>query len=167
MDNIGNKQYLTIERYRSLGYNLDPQFVQVIPCIKNVRMPNMTNCIKYYICEPDMASVIEYSCPLFTAFNKYSKTCDASTYNKCNENENNKENINLLGNVNNIFQTNKNICTENGKTKDPTSESHYYICYSPSENAEDIKSVRMSCPNGLIFCQIRKVCTTKRLCKIS
>lgn len=167
MDNMGNKQYLTIERYRSLGYHLDSQFVQVIPCIKNVRMPNMTNCVKYYICEPDMASVIEYSCPLFTAFNKYSKTCDASTYNKCNENENNKENINLLGNINDIFQTNKNMCTEHGKTKDPTSESHYYICYSASNNSEDIKSIRMSCPNGLIFCQSRKVCTTKRLCKIS
>lgn len=168
MDNIGNKQYLTIERYRSLGYHLDSQFVQVIPCIKNVRMPNMTNCIKYYICEPDMASVIEYSCPLFTAFNKYSKTCDATTYNKCRENENNKKNINVLGNVNDIFQTNKNIqCTEHGKIKDPTSEYHYYICYSASDNSEDIKSIRMSCPNGLIFCQNRKVCTTKRLCKIS
>lgn len=168
MDNIGNKQYLTIERYRSLGYHLDSQFVQVIPCIKNVRMPNMTNCIKYYICEPDMASVIEYSCPLFTAFNKYSKTCDATTYNKCRENENNKKNINVLGNVNDIFQINKNIqCTEHGKIKDPTSEYHYYICYSASDNSEDIKSIRMSCPNGLIFCQNRKVCTTKRLCKIS
>ncbi|KAK9299693.1 hypothetical protein QLX08_007393 [Tetragonisca angustula] len=166
-DHVGNRQYLTIERYKSMGYQLDSQYVQLIPCIKNTRMPNITDCTKYYICEPVIASVIEYSCPLFTAFNRFARTCDAESYNKCIENKNNA-NANSSGSIDNIFETNvsnKNICMEHGKTKDPTSESRYYICHSSPDNSQ-IKSIRMTCPNGLIFCQLKKVCTTKRLCKI-
>lgn len=166
-DNVGNRQYLTIEKYKSLGYRLDSQYVQLIPCIKSTRMPNITDCAKYYVCEPEIASVIEYSCPLFTAFNKFIRTCDTESYNKCIENKN-KANANSPGNINNIFDTNasnKNICMEHGKTKDPTSESRYYICYSSPNNSQ-IKSIRMTCPNGLIFCQVKKICTTNRLCKL-
>ncbi|KOC66079.1 hypothetical protein WH47_00972 [Habropoda laboriosa] len=165
-DNAGNKQYLTVEKYKSLGYRLDSQFVHVIPCIKNIRMPNMTDCIRYYICEPQMVSVIEYLCPLYTAFNKYAKTCDMETYNKCIENR--KEEVDSSGGLENILQLNmpnKNICTEQGKMKDPTSESRYYICYSAGGNSQNFKSIRMTCPNSLLFCQTKKVCTTKRLCR--
>ncbi|XP_043593337.1 uncharacterized protein LOC122572447 [Bombus pyrosoma] len=164
-DNLGNKQYLTIERYKSLAYQLDQQYVRFIPCIKNIRMPNITNCAKYYVCEPEMASVIEYSCPLFTAFNAYARTCDTESYNKCVENKN-KGSTNSTGSTDNTIKINvpdKNICTEHGKTKDITSESHYYICYSASDNSQ-IKSIRMTCPNDLIFCQTKKVCTIKSLC---
>ncbi|KAF3426738.1 hypothetical protein E2986_10925 [Frieseomelitta varia] len=164
-DHVGNRQYLTIERYKSLGYRLDSQYIQLIPCIKSTRMPNITDCTRYYICEPVIASVIEYSCPLFTAFNRFARTCDAESYNKCIENKNNA-NANSLGSIDNIFETNvsnENICMEHGKTKDPTSESRYYICHSSPDNSQ-IKSIRMTCPNGLIFCQVKKVCTTKRLC---
>nr|XP_034175796.1 uncharacterized protein LOC117602198 [Osmia lignaria] len=164
-DNVGNKQYLTIERYKSLGYQLDSQFVHLIPCVKNIRTPNITNCLKYYVCEPKMPSVIEYSCPLFTAFNTYTRTCDTESYNKCIHNK--RDNINVPIGGDNVFQTNvseKNICTEHGKVKDPTSESRYYICYSASDNSQNIKSIRMTCPNNLIFCHTKKVCTTKRLC---
>lgn len=166
-DNTGNKQYLTIERYKSLAGHLDSQFVQIIPCIKNARLPNTTSCNKYYVCEPEMASIIEYTCPQFTAFNKHLKICNTDAYKKCMENKNNKDNVNLPGGVDNIFQTNilnKNICTEHGKTKDPTSESRYYICYSALDNSQNIKAIQMTCPNDLIFCQSKKVCTTKHLC---
>ncbi|CAL7940432.1 unnamed protein product [Xylocopa violacea] len=166
-DNLGNKQYLTAEKYKALGYRLDSRYVHAIPCIKNVRMPNTTDCVRYYVCEPEIAFLIDYSCPLFTAFNRYTKTCDMETYNKCVENKNKKESVNSPEDAQNIFQTdmeNKNICKEHGKTQDPTSESRYYICYSVPDS-ENIKSIRMTCPNSLIFCQSKKVCTTRRLCK--
>ncbi|XP_017878676.1 uncharacterized protein LOC108624112 [Ceratina calcarata] len=164
-DNVGHKQYLTKEKYKLLGYNLDPEYVHIIPCTKNVRMPNMTDCVKYYVCEPEMALVIEYSCPLFTAFNKHARTCDIETYGKCKEDRNIKETIDAPIN---IFQTNvpnKEICMEHGKMKDPTSESRYYICYNSPDDSQNIKAIRMTCPNDLIFCQIKKVCTIRRLCK--
>ncbi|XP_053982501.1 uncharacterized protein LOC128878382 [Hylaeus volcanicus] len=165
-DNAGNKQYLTTEKYKSLGYDINSQFIRIIPCVKNVRMPNATNCVKYYVCEPEMLSLIEYSCPSYTAFNKYTRVCDKESYNKCLEM--NRQNVKLLEVAANSSQINmleNNICTEHGKTRDVVSESHYYICYSSSDNLQNFKSIRMMCPNGLIFCQSKKVCTTKRLCK--
>ncbi|XP_012150949.2 uncharacterized protein LOC105663842 isoform X1 [Megachile rotundata] len=162
VDNVGNKQYLTIERYKALGYPLNSQSVQVLPCIRNIRLPNVTNCLRYYVCEPERPSVIEYSCPLFTAFNAYIKICDTESYSKCIR----KVNINIPNGADNVFQkdvTEENICTEHGKIKDPTSESRYYICHS--DKSQNIKAMRMTCPNNLIFCQTKKVCTTKRFCK--
>nr|XP_031847733.1 uncharacterized protein LOC116433617 isoform X1 [Nomia melanderi] len=163
-NNNGNKQYLTVESYKSLGYFVDPKFISVIPCVKNVRMPNATDCVKYYVCEPERVYVIEYSCPSYSAFNKYTRICDRESYNKCVENNqdnaevpdsNTKMKVNML----------QKVCTERGKTKDPTSDAHYYICYSPSDNSQNLKFTRLACPNNLIFCQSKKVCTTKRLCK--
>lgn len=165
-DQSGHKRYLTIERYKALGSHLDPQFTSVIPCVINVRMPNTTDCVKYYTCDPEKVSVMEYSCPSFTAFNKYARVCDREAYKKCMEH--NLQNANSAEEFNAESQINlpeRNICTEHGKTKDITSESHYYMCYSPSNKLQGFKSIRLMCPNGLIFCQSRKVCTTRRLCK--
>ncbi|XP_076635211.1 uncharacterized protein LOC143348615 [Colletes latitarsis] len=165
-DNTGNKQYLTTERYKSMGYHLNSQFIRIIPCVKNVRMPNTTDCVKYYVCEPEIVSIIEYSCPSYTAFNKYTRVCDRESYVKCLEN--NQQDIQLsdvASNAHRINMLENNICKEHGKTRDVTSESHYYICYSPSDNLQNFKSIKMMCPNSLIFCQSKKVCTTKRRCK--
>lgn len=164
-DDTGDKQYLTIERYKLLGYQLDSQFISILPCVKNVRMPNATNCHKYYVCNPEIISVIEYSCPSNTAFNKFARVCDRESYAKCLENnQKNKERSQVI----NLSQRNmlkNNICTGHGKIRDDTSESHYYICYSSSDNLQNFKSIRIMCPNGLIFCPNNKVCTMKRLCK--
>ncbi|XP_076291528.1 uncharacterized protein LOC143214391 [Lasioglossum baleicum] len=160
--NTGNRQFFTVETYKSLGYRVDPKFIQVIPCVANVRTPNATDCVKYYICKPEIVSIIEHSCPPFTAFNKYSRVCDRESYSKCKENT--PEKIEDSENKLEIKAPGK-VCTEHGKTKDVTSDSHYYVCYSASNNGDDLKSTRMSCPNSLIFCQSKKVCTTRRLCK--
>ncbi|KZC05493.1 hypothetical protein WN55_06463 [Dufourea novaeangliae] len=163
-DHTGQKQYLTTDRYKSLSYHVDPKYINVIPCVKNVRMPNATDCVKYYICDPKMVSLIQYSCPSNTAFNKYTRICDRESYNKCVQNKDNSK-LSESGNNTNKMKISENVCTEHGKTKDVTSEIHYYICYSSLDNSHNFKSIRMMCPNGLIFCQRKKVCTTKRLCK--
>ncbi|XP_076243620.1 uncharacterized protein LOC143184912 [Calliopsis andreniformis] len=167
-DKSGHKQYLTTDKYKSMGHRVEWQFIRAIPCVKNVRMPNTTDCVKYYVCDPEEASVREYSCPSTTAFNKHTKTCDREAYNKCMKND--QEIANLSNDFDSESQTNrpeKNICTEQGKTKDLNSESHYYICYSSSNKLQGFKSIRLMCPNSLIFCQSKKVCTTRRLCKVT
>ncbi|XP_033334522.2 uncharacterized protein LOC117225256 [Megalopta genalis] len=161
--NTGDRQYFTVEKYKSLGYRVDSKFIQIIPCVGNVRMPNETDCAKYYMCKPETISIIEHSCPPHTGFNKYTRVCDRESYTKCLKNNQDKNNVDS-DNRAEVKASNK-VCTEHGKIKDMTSESHYYICYSPSNNSNDLKSVRMTCPNSLIFCQHKKVCTIRRLCK--
>jgi len=167
-DNLGNKRYLTIDRYKALAHQLTPRTVSVVACTRNVRLPNRTDCNRYYICEPKTATVAEYTCPPYTAFNMYSRICDVESAKTCGNrspvNEiffEHAENKSTTIDDEEPFE--KRLCRELGKIKDPTSDSHYYICYS-MPNSEDIKSIRMTCPNTLIFCQSKKVCTTRRLC---
>ncbi|XP_072763807.1 uncharacterized protein [Anoplolepis gracilipes] len=170
-DNLGNKQYLTIDGYKAIASRLTSRFVTVIACTKNIRLSNRTDCNRYYTCDPKSASVVEFSCPLHTAFNVNSRICDIESVKTCG----NKLPVNEI-----FIERHENtttdsaeklteeerLCHEVGKTKDPTSDSHYYICYS-MPGSEDIKSIRMSCPNALIFCQSKRVCTTRRLCDVS
>lgn len=171
-DNLGNKQYLTIDRYRAVAHQLTPRTVSVVACTRNVRLPNRTDCNRYYTCEPKTAAVVEYSCPPHTAFNMYSRICDVESAKTCasdrfpaNEifvKRAEDESTAMHGDE----ETSEEIlCRELGKVKDFASDSHYYICYSMPDS-EDIKSIRMTCPNTLIFCQSKKVCTTRRLCDV-
>lgn len=169
-DNLGNKQYLTIDRYKAVAHRLTPRSVSVVACTRNVRLPNKTDCNRYYTCEPKTATVMEYSCPQHTAFNVYSRICDIESVKTCGSDKSPASEI-FVQRVENESATKKNdeeaseerLCRELGKIKDPASDSHYYICYS-IQDSEDIKSIRMTCPNTLIFCQSKKVCTTRRLC---
>lgn len=166
-DKSGNREYISVEKYKSLGYHIDSRFVRVIQCVKNVRTANTTDCVRYYVCDPEMLSVDEYSCPSFTAFNKYTRVCDREVYNKCMEsNQGNTKPSEGSDMESQIIASERNICTEHGKMKDPKSESGYYICHSSSDKLQGFESMLMTCPNGLIFCQSKKVCTTKRLCKV-
>lgn len=167
----GNKQYFTVKNYKAIAYQLIPQTISIIPCTQNVRLPNRTDCTKYYTCDPKTASVVEYSCPVQTAFNTYIRICDIQGHKMC---KNNKKSIQNGIFINNIQDRNigysenimeEKLCQELGKIKDPTSDFHYYICHSMPDS-EDINSIRMTCPNSLIFCQSKKVCTTKQLCRI-
>ncbi|XP_029677238.1 uncharacterized protein LOC115244024 [Formica exsecta] len=170
-DNLGNKQYLTIDEYKTVASRLTSRYVTVVACTKNVRLPNRTDCNRYYTCDPKTASVVEFSCPLHTAFNVNSRICDIESSKTCG----NKLPVNEIF-IEHREQTTtdfskklteeERLCQELGKIKDPTSDSHYYICYS-MPGSEDIKSIRMSCPNALIFCQGKRVCTTRRLCDMS
>lgn len=168
-DNLGNKQYLTIDRYKAVAHRLTPRFVSVIACTRNIRLPNKTDCNRYYTCEPKTARVVEYSCPLHTAFNVYSRICDIDSVKTCGSDKLLASEIfverieNESAMIHGEEASEKRLCRELGKIKDPASDSHYYICYSMPDS-EEIKSIRMTCPNTLIFCQSKKVCTTRRLC---
>lgn len=173
-DNLGNRQYLTIDRYRAVARRITPRSVSVMACTRNVRLPNRTDCEKYYTCDPRTASVVEYTCPLHTAFNAHSRICDTESVKACKRHEP-PSNVAFVKRVEHEDDVRDNPheedtkpekekpCNELGKMKDPTSDSHYYICYSVP-GSEEIKSVRMTCPNALIFCQNKRVCTTERLC---
>lgn len=168
-DNLGNKQYLTIDRYKAVAHRFTSTTVSVVTCTRNVRLPNRTDCNRYYTCEPKTATVMEYSCPPHTAFNVYSRICDVESAKKCASNRfpvtetfiERAEDKNTA--IHGQEASEERLCRELGKIKDPTSDSHYYICYSMPDS-KNIKSIRMTCPNTLIFCQSKKVCTTKRLC---
>ncbi|KAL6260283.1 hypothetical protein P5V15_007815 [Pogonomyrmex californicus] len=172
-DNLGNKQYFTIERYKAVAHRLTPRSVSVVACTKNIRLPNRTDCARYYMCDPKTAVVVEYSCPLYTAFNVYSRICDVESVKACgsdmhSENEIFVERIETESSTipSGEASGGERLCQELGKIKDPASDSHYYICYS-TPDSEEIESIRMTCPNSLIFCQSKRVCTTRRLCDAS
>lgn len=171
-DNLGNKQYLTIDGYKTVASRLTSRFITVVlACTRNVRMPNKTDCNRYYTCDPNTANVVEFSCPLHTAFNMYSRICDIESAKTCgNKLSVNEIFVELRENAttrsSEKLSKEERLCQELGKIKDPASDSHYYICYS-MPGSEDIKSIRMSCPNALIFCQGKRVCTTRRLCNVS
>lgn len=179
---FGNKRYLTIDRYKTLVRRLKPRSVSVLPCTKNIRLANQTNCDKYYMCDPKTAAVVEHSCPLHTAFNVNSRICDTESTKTCRDNRHREETIFFQqeidkGHGNVSYSEDSTVeeekqeeekekekpCHEIGKVKDSTSDFHYYICYSVSDS-DEIKSIRMMCPNALIFCRSKRVCTTRRLC---
>lgn len=167
-DNLGNKQYLTIDRYKNIASQLTSRYITIVACTKNVRLSNRTDCNRYYTCDPKTASVVEFSCPLHTAFNVNSRICDIESAKTCGNklpiNEIFVERYeNMTTDSGKKLREEDQLCQELGKMKDPISDSHYYICYS-IPGSEDIKSIRMSCPNALIFCQGKRVCTTRRLC---
>ncbi|EZA62737.1 hypothetical protein DMN91_007684 [Ooceraea biroi] len=171
-DNLGSHRYLTIDEYKTVSHQLKPRFVSVVACTENIRLPNRTACDRYYMCDPRTASVTDYSCPLHTAFNMNSRICDVESAKTCSIDKSlaSKTFVDHAKGRDTTGRKEKESdekpCRELGKVKDPASDSHYYICYSTSES-EDVKSIRMTCPNALIFCQHKKVCTTKRLCDTS
>jgi hypothetical protein len=170
-DGLGNRRYLTIDAYKAADHQLIPRLVSIVPCTRNIRLPNQTDCGRYYMCNPRTAAVIDYSCPLHTAFNTNSRICDIESAKICSNKFANLNKIPVRAEHDiNITHdeklSEKKPCRELGKVKDPTSDFRYYICYSTSAS-EDVKSIHMTCPNALIFCQHKRVCTTKRLCDMS
>lgn len=164
-DDLSSHRYLTVDAYKAADYQSIARLVSVVACTRNIRLPNQTDCSRYYTCDPRTASVTDYSCPLHTAFNVNSRICDIESAKTCSIDKS-MENKIFVGRKNTTHDkklSQEKPCQELGKVKDPTSNVHYYICYSTS-GSEDIKSVRMMCPNALIFCQHKKVCTIKRLC---
>jgi len=173
-DGVGNCRYLTIDAYKAADHQLIPRLVSIVSCTRNIRLPNQTDCGRYYMCNPRTAIVIDYSCPLHTAFNMNSRICDVESAKTCSKKFTaskipvdrsplTEHNINITRDEK---LSEDKPCRELGKVKDPTSDFRYYICYSTSAS-EDVKSIRMTCPNALIFCQHKRVCTTKRLCDMS
>ncbi|XP_012278629.1 uncharacterized protein LOC105698729 [Orussus abietinus] len=166
-DNLGGTRYITITKYRTLADHLDSDDIEVLPCTNGARLPNITDCTKYYICEPKTAIVVDFSCPPNTAFNDYRRVCDVKKYENCfsNDNDNHEKGSHrTMDELNSGRSAKRSPCQTIGKHGDPTSESHYYLCYSSSGRSSEIVPIRMTCPNGLIFCHERKVCTLKQIC---
>ncbi|KAL2719388.1 hypothetical protein V1478_010850 [Vespula squamosa] len=169
-DDFGNKEYLTVEKYKSIAYKIKSNSIHLIPCIKEIRFANKSDCIKYYICEPLKAHVKEFTCPDNTAFNEYTRICDTYRYKICKEHKSVFTELSLINStkINNFLSNNdipkEKICKEIGRTEDPTSDTYYYICYFSTKTSADIKAVRMRCPNNLKFCKSKNVCTTRKLC---
>ncbi|XP_057332905.1 putative uncharacterized protein DDB_G0289963 [Microplitis mediator] len=188
--NLGEKQYVTIDKYKSLACDLNIEILKVIPCMRGLRLPNTTDCMKYYTCNIELANaqVYDFTCPPYTAFNTQLSICDTQKYKMCKKNHKNngrdkEEEVVVISNVADDYVgdeyndaedededkgegENEKVdkpCETTGKFSDRTSENSYYLCYS-SEASGNIESIRMVCPNDLIFCQERKVCTAKRFC---
>lgn len=177
-DSLENRQYFTISNYKSIASQLTTETVELLPCTRGVRLPNTTDCTKYYSCEPNTAKIRQYSCPGNTAFNQYKRLCEMTEYEVCK--------MGMDGSSLRISPTtarpktrdsysstfpekesteSTHPCQTLGKHGDPTSESHYYLCYSEKGKSTDMQFRRMVCPNSLVFCQLKKVCTTRKRCE--
>ncbi|XP_066583358.1 uncharacterized protein [Prorops nasuta] len=170
-DNLGNAHYLTIDEYKSKADQFDLEQVKILPCTSNVRLSNNTDCTRYYTCNPKTATISEFKCPVHTGFNEYTRVCDVQSYKICIDGKKDFAPLSIL--LSNLTAEESNSresrdeqpCSTIGKTEDPISKNHYYICYSSSDNInKNIKPVRMLCPKNLIFCPEKKVCTSAQLC---
>ena len=166
-NNLDNKQYFMIQNYEFLKDQLNPNIVDIIPCSSGIRLPNNTDCTKYYICEAKTTTIREFSCPPYTGFNEEKKICDTKTYSSCKKIEN--QNLELNSDFEEVKDENgrlskKNLCETVGKVADPSSVFHYHLCFSNGRKSSNIESVRMMCPNNLIFCNEKKICATKEFC---
>ncbi|XP_046597929.1 uncharacterized protein LOC124294795 [Neodiprion lecontei] len=170
-DSLENRQYFTISKYKRIAHMLTTETVELIPCTSGVRLPNSTDCTKYYRCDPDTAKIRQFSCPKNTAFNQYKRLCETNEYALC-LGDSGKTSLRISATTTRPKTTNSlekvsdgNPCQTIGKHGDPSSENHYYLCYSDKKKSTDIEYRRMVCPNSLIFCQQKNVCTTRKRCE--
>ncbi|CAG5101958.1 Protein of unknown function [Cotesia congregata] len=185
--NLGKKEYITVDKYKKLlASNLKIEIIRIIPCRRGFRLPNATDCTKYYTCELTNAQVHEFTCPPYTAFNNQINICDPQTFKRClksryhslsssdikkemtvSSKEDDDDDDDYDEDDDNDADSKDEVadkpCESAGKFPDRKSEKYYYLCYT-SEVTGKIESIRMICPNDLIFCGDRKVCTTKRFC---
>ncbi|XP_048511878.1 uncharacterized protein LOC125501073 [Athalia rosae] len=175
-DSLNNKQYFTIGKYKSIAHQLLSETVELLPCTNGVRLPNSTDCTRYYSCEPSTAKIRQFSCPENTAFNQYKRLCETGEYALC-KSEATKTVLRIShttvapkmngdnGEASKENTENKSPCQTIGKHSDPTSEKHYYLCFSEKDRSNDMKFQRMVCPNSLIFCEDKNLCTTRKRCR--
>lgn len=171
--NLDQREYITINKYKSLSKRLELRVVGLLPCARGVRLPNVTDCTKYYTCDPETANIVDFSCPLRTAFNDFKRVCESQRYRICSgrlEQEKEKTTIRsatidtTLGAETTEIPEERNPCSSPGKFVDSISDNNYYVCYSSPNNRTKIEYLKMTCPNNLIFCQDRRVCSTRTRC---
>ncbi|XP_063979211.1 uncharacterized protein LOC135163580 [Diachasmimorpha longicaudata] len=162
--NLGNREYVTTEKYKSLSTQMKIEVIEVVPCITGIRLPNATNCMKYYMCEPKTAEVYDFTCPQNTAFNAQINLCDHRKHISCKKITEglHVEKLILVQEKGDPTRED-NPCEKTGKYADKNSAKFYYLCYT-DEHSEKIKSVKLSCPNNLMFCEKKKACVSKRFC---
>jgi Fe-S cluster biosynthesis and repair protein YggX len=135
-----------------------------IPCTTGVRMPNFTDCTRYYMCNSTSGTILSYACPPHTAFNVYKHVCETSVYNWCKQQTmifNQLIMLQPLEETTAATTINPSLCSKAGKIPDPHSRQHYFVCYIESDK---ILSYRMACPNKLEYCESEKVCKKQNDC---
>lgn len=161
--NLGTREYVTLEKYKLLSSKLKIEVLEIVPCTTGIRLPNATDCMRYYRCDPKTAMVHEFTCPQNTAFNSQINLCDPRKLKLCkgrNEGVQVEKLIIVQGDEGETSEDNP--CEKTGKFPDRTSDKFYYLCYTG--NSEILEFVRLACPNDLIFCEKRKVCSSQRFC---
>jgi hypothetical protein len=129
-----------------------------IPCTTGTRMPNLTDCTRYYTCNSTTGVIFSYTCPPQMAFNVYTHVCDVSIYKWCkgrNETHNQPIFPPISISINYLNTQAPTPCSKPGKTPDPHSSKHYFVCYFQNDR---IKRYRMTCPNTLYYCASEEVC---------
>lgn len=174
--NLGGKEYVTIAKYKSLSTRVNVEVIDVVVCAKGIRLPNRTDCMKYYTCDPETATVVEFSCSPKTAFNDYNRVCEAQRYKACAKERLAEHEVTTTPRLIPSTQApdlttaltedsaNRNPCQSTGKFVDELSEKHYYVCYSSAGDSGSMEAIRMTCPSDLIFCQEKRVCTARIRC---
>ncbi|PSN41327.1 hypothetical protein C0J52_20905, partial [Blattella germanica] len=135
-----------------------------LPCTIGVRMPNLTDCTRYYLCNTSSHKINSYSCPPQTFFNPYKYICEANASIWCQGQTTPLRETESSKSFHTTSTTTKpgiHFCNRPGKSPDPTSNKHYYNCYY---NSGELEWYRMSCPNNLLFCPVLKICTQPSKC---
>jgi len=136
-----------------------------IPCVTGVRLPNLTDCTRYYTCNSTSHTIFSYTCPSQMAFNVHRHVCEADVYKWCKKQiTNNQPIISQPTEAITLVTTPNSItCSTTGKIPDPESSQHYFVCYPQSDK---IVRYRMSCPNTLHYCTSQEVCKKQRDCYV-
>ncbi|XP_033606125.1 probable endochitinase [Cryptotermes secundus] len=129
-----------------------------IPCTTGIRMPNLTDCKRYYTCNSTYGIIFAYTCPPQTAFNVYTHVCDTSIYKWCERQTGTYNQPFIPPSPTTVISLTTPLptsCSKPGKTPDPQSSKHYFVCYFQRDR---IKKYRMACPNTLHYCASQRVC---------
>ena len=79
-----NEYYQKPQQNEILETQIRPvEVVEELICSLGTRQPNITSCLKYYVCNPMTKEVLTYTCPAFTAFNDRTRICDVASYSTC------------------------------------------------------------------------------------
>lgn len=159
------------DEFDPVDFNLDnSENAEQVPCQNNTRFPSKNDCTRYYTCDSTLNSIREFSCPLKTAFDESTGNCTENRYKECVTN-NSTEIYNILSSDDEQVIKDDDFLTSGcqafGKHSDPSSTRHYYLCYYSTDVRDygKLKPLKLECPNALLFCGRRKVCTTRELCK--
>lgn len=126
-------------------------------------MPNFTDCTRYYMCNSTSSIILSYTCPPNMAFNVYKHVCETGVYSWCKNQTTIFRQLIMPQPLEQIVTTTPppSPCSKPGKTHDPHSRQHYFICHFQSNR---IVSYRMACPNKLQYCASDKVCRKQNDC---
>lgn len=97
LDKVGNRNkivgingnYMSFDTYKDTilpilnTNNAGESNLEVVSCSLGVRQANASDCTRYYVCNPKNRELLGYICPPYTAFNEFTRICDANSYALC------------------------------------------------------------------------------------